>query len=255
MSSGGNDSWTGRLESFGRDVSSEGKWGDARHGGTDRLHRKILGKEHESEADRARRLAEEEEGRKQKLRDRIDAMFSGDAATQQFATEETELGDALRQQYSDDLAKRGGAAERALRFGAANTGNIGGTTFADASGKLNEENALGATRIEEAVRRAIAGLRTAREDSRLRAMDLVNGGEGENAVQSAVAGLRLASDNARAAGTEQLFNDLFGDIAYTKASGDSADKNAAALAYLQRARGGSYYPTQTQSSGRIIQTN
>jgi hypothetical protein len=258
MSVGGLD----RLENFGRGISKDGG-GDPVFKGVfgkpspiDQLHLKILGPSPgESEADRAIRMQQEDEARKQGLRDQIDAMFNSPGAAQQFSTEESDLSGALRQQYTDDLTKRGAAAERSMRFGAANTGNIGGTTFADATGKLQEENALGATRIEDAVRRAITGLRTAREDSRLRAIGLVNSGTGQDAVSSAASGLKLAADTAKSQGQEQIFNDLFGDLAYTKAAGDSNDKNAQIAAILQRNKGGSFFPTQPQTSGRIIQTN
>jgi len=223
-------------------------------GKLDENNQKLMGPE-ETESEKMLRLQEEDEARRGALRGRINSMFGDADATKQFASEEDELSNALRQQYADDLTKRYGAAEREMRFGAANTGNIGGTTFADASGKLAEENALGGTRIEEAVRRAIAGLRTSREGSRLNALGLVESGTGEEAVQAGASGLRLAAENARAQGTEQIFNDLFGDVAYSKAASDSSDKNAAALAYLAKARGGSFFPTQTNSSGRIIQTN
>jgi hypothetical protein len=256
-----------RLQSFGRDASRQsftgksGRYMDpvaSNLGISEKLdeqNQKLMGPE-ETEAERMMRLQEEDEARRGSLRNRITAMFGGADATKQFSSEEDELAKALRGQYTDDLEKRYGAAERAMRFGAANTGNIGSTTFADASGKLTEENQLGATRIEEAVRRAIAGLRTAREDSRLRAMGLVDAGTGEEAVQAASSGLRLAAENARASGQEQIFNDLFGDLAYTKAAGDSNDKNAAALAYLARTRGSnSFFPTSSGgNSGRIIQT-
>lgn len=197
-------------------------------------------------------LQREEEARKDALRQRVNALYQAPEVLPQLAAEEQELSNNLRGHYSTDLQKNYEQAERNLRFGASNTGNVGGSVFADETAKLNEENRTGGTRIEEAVRRAVNNLRNAREDSRTRSISLINAGEGESGVQAASQGLRQAIDSASSAGKENLFSDLFANLALAKASGDATDKNAAALAYFNKQRGGSFIPTQPANNGTII---
>lgn len=194
-----------------------------------------------------------EEARKAEMRAGVNALFDTDEAKARFKTEEDDLAGALRGYYSDDLKRTYENAERALRFGASNTSNIGGSAYADSVGRLNEDNAMGGTRIDEAVQRALNSLRASREDSRARSINLVNAGSGSEAVGAAQSGIRQALDNATSANREQLFGDLFGNLAFTKAAGDASDKNAAALAYFNKIKGGNaFFPTQATGGGTIV---
>jgi len=194
--------------------------------------------------------AQAEEARKDELRQRIDAMFGGPEANSQLAGEETDISGALRGQYGDELKRKYGDAERSVRFGAANTGNIGSTGYSDAQSRLSEENQLAGTKIEEAVRRSIQNLRSSREDVRTRATGLVNAGMGEEGVRSATEGLRGAAETARSANREQLFNEFFNNLAYTRVAGNQGNQNAQLAALLGNRGGGSFFPT-TPTQGRI----
>jgi hypothetical protein len=242
-----------RLNEFGRDLSRDtlGRLSPLERA-ANKANQRILGDS--VDPNEATRRAEEEEARKEALRKRISDLFTGPDAIKRFGLEEHDLSGALRGFQASDLERKYGDAERKLRFGAANTGNIGSATYADSLARVNEDNRRGGAQIEESVRRAITGLRSSREDAKIRALGLVNAGTGEQAVQSATAGLKGAADAASSANREQLFTDLFQDLAYTKVAGDTSNRNAAALAYLNRARGGSYFPTQSSPAGRIINT-
>jgi len=174
------------------------------------------------------------------------------AAKAQFATEEGDLAGALRGHYGDELQRNYAEQERQNRFGAARTGNIGGSAFADSRSSLEEQNRLGGTRIDEAVQRAINTLRSSREQTKLRAIDLVNAGSGEEGVQSATAGLKSSLEQAKAANREQLFGDLFTSGAFANANRISGDRNAQALAIFGNSRGGGLSPSSRNTQPRII---
>lgn len=184
------------------------------------------------ESDKSVAAAQAEEANKQGLRDRVNTMFSAP----DLASQEGEISGALRGNYSDDLKQKYQEAERQLRFGAARTGNIGSTSFADENARISRENQLGGTNIEGAVRRAIGNLRSSREDTRARAIGLINAGEGTEGVQSATEGLRLSSDTARNANRERLFDDLFQNLAYNQVAQNQNSQAAQLAAILNRGR-------------------
>lgn len=194
--------------------------------------------------------AQAEEQRKSGLRGRIEQMYQPNDT---FAAEENDLRQALTGQYTDELGDLYKKNERTMRFGAANTGNIGGSSFAEGSADLSKQNELGATKIGEAVQRAINNLRASREESKLRGLQLVNAGGGEEAVSAAASGLRSSIDNAKAGSRERLFDDLFRNVAFTKAAGDASSRDDAATAYFNQLRGGSGLRTPaSDSKARII---
>jgi hypothetical protein len=182
----------------------------------------------------------------------LDLSADVNTAKGMFEQEESNLSNTLRAFYTDQLKRQFEQASRAVKFGAANTGNLGGSAYADAVAKLNEENALGGTRVEEAVRRSINNLRAQREDSRNRAIGLVNAGSGDEAVASARTGLQQALSNANAAQRENIVMDLFGNLAFAKVASDQNARNAQ-LAELYR-RPGAFFPTTPTASGTIVPT-
>jgi hypothetical protein len=199
------------------------------------------------EGDKSVASAQAEEAQKQALRDRVNTMFSAP----DLKTQEGEISGALRGNYSDELKRRYQDAERELRFGAARTGNIGSTDYADESARINRENELGGTNIEGAVRRSIANLRGSREDTRARSIGLINAGEGTEGVQSATQGLALSADTARNANRERLFDDLFQNLAYSRVASNQS-LQAAQLAALLNRGGGSSFSATSPNSGRVI---
>lgn len=190
--------------------------------------------------------AKAEEAQKQALRDRVNAMFS----TPDLQTQEGEIAAAHRGNYSDELKQKYQDAERQLRFGAARTSNVGSTTFADEMARLNRDNEIGGTNIEDAVRRSIAGLRSSREDTRIRAIGLINAGEGTEGVRSATEGIRLDADAARNANRERLFDELFQNIAYSRLANNQNSQAAQLAALLNRGGGGTSATVPT--GGRSI---
>lgn len=190
--------------------------------------------------------AQAEEASKQALRDRVNTMFS----SPDLQTQEGEISGALRGNYSDELKRKYQEAERNLRFGAARTGNIGSTTYADEMARINRENETGGTNIEDSVRRSIANLRGSREDTRARSIGLINAGEGTEGVTSATEGLRLSADTARNQNRERLFDDLFQNLAYSRVA-NNQNSQAAQLAALLN-RGGSGFSSTVPTGGRSI---
>lgn len=191
--------------------------------------------------------ARAEEEQKQGLRDRVNAMFS----TPDLQAQEGEISAAQRGNYSDELKQKYQDAERQLRFGAARTGNVGSTTYADEMARLNRENEMGGTNIEGAVRRSIANLRGSREDTRSRAIGLINAGEGTEGVRSATEGLRLSADTARNAGRERLFDELFQNLAYSRIANNQNSQAAQLAALLNRGGSGGVSAT-VPTGGRSI---
>jgi hypothetical protein len=196
-----------------------------------------------------------EEARKAALRSQINSMFgAGGVVPANFATEEQALAQDLTGKYTDEAKLKYDDTERALRFGAANTGNIGGTAYADAQAKLNEQNRMGGTRIADSVQRAINQLRGARENTRLNSINLVNAGSGADAVEAASSGLRSTLANAQTAGRENLFGDLFQGLAFTKGVGDASSREQALAALYNKPKSTATF-TPTDSTGRVINYN
>jgi hypothetical protein len=114
---------------------------------------------------------------------------------------------------------------------------MGGSADVDANRELQTDQNLGATRIDEAARRAVAQLQTQREQERLNATNLVNAGAGEDAVISAQAGLKNSLDNVSTAQKANLFGDLFSTGADAFASQNYNQALAAQLARYQSSLG------------------
>lgn len=174
------------------------------------------------------------------------------AARKQFANEDTALSTALRGQYGDELKKSYEEGQRQLRFGAARTGNIGSSIYADRLASGEEQNRMGGTRIDDAVQRALANLRSSRETSKLRGLDLINAGTGEEGVQSAASGLKSALSTAQSQNRENLFGDLFTDTAFGVSNKAAGDRNAAAIARFTQGRRGGLSSPGASSSPQIV---
>lgn len=198
-------------------------------------------------------MMQAEESRKADMRGKVNALFDDPEAQQRFSGEETQVSDALRGYYTDQLKREYDQNERQLRFGAGNTGNIGGSAYADKIAKLNTDNAMGGTEISDAVTRAVNNLRAAREGTRMQSINLINGGAGPEAVTSAQQGLQQSLDAAKSGNKEQLFGDLFSNLAFNNAAGNANNQSASAMA-LFRNKLGSFFPTQPASGGTIIRT-
>jgi hypothetical protein len=119
------------------------------------------------------------------------------AAQKAMEGENTKLADATRAYYTDQLGRQYTKAERETRFKLARQGLLGGSEDVFQQGEVNSDRDLGATRVDEAVRHAVASLKTQREQERLNAINLVNSGAGDSAVSAAQAGLRTPSTTRR----------------------------------------------------------
>lgn len=180
-----------------------------------------------------------------------DSSQADDARTQMDA-ERGQVSDATRSYYNDQLARSFGAAARNNRFNLARQSQLGGSVDVDSNAELQTDQALGATRIDQAARGAAAQLDAQREQERMNAISLVNSGAGESAVASAQAGLKNSLSNVSSQQRTNLFSDLFanGADAFTTANVNSA--NAAMLAryftpgtafFPSRASGGAVTPS------------
>ena len=181
-----------------------------------------------------------EEERKAALRAKVDQMFGigpdATAAQSQFGQEDNQMADALRSYYSAEGKKGYDDAERSIRFGAARSGNIGSRTYADTLSRLNEANTTAGTRINEAVQRALLGLKGGRESLRQQTLGMINSGAGNEALSAASGGLNSVIDSNKNAQKEKLFTDLFSGFANAKVAGDQANQMASVLAMLKQNR-------------------
>lgn len=164
--------------------------------------------------------------------------------------ENTKLADATRGYYTDQLGKNYATAERNTRFKLARQGLLGSSEDVNQQGEVKSDRDLGATRVDEAVARSVAGLKTQREQERLQSIQLVNSGAGESAVSAAQSGLRNSFDNAATAQKADLFGDLFTHSADAVATSNVADQQAALLGRY-RDRLSSFFPTKSTSGGRV----
>lgn len=199
----------------------------------------------------------EEEARKSALRKRIDVFYGlgaepeAQSAAEMMQGENTKLADATRSYYTDQLGDQYGEAERKTRFRLARQGLLGGSEEVNQQGDVRQDRDLGATRVDEAVRRAIANLTSQREQERLNAISLVNSGAGDSAVSAAQAGLRNSFDTVSNQSKADLFGDLFTGAADFGTANNMANQEAL-LANRYRDRLGSFFNTGSRStSGRV----
>lgn len=172
------------------------------------------------------------------------------AARTSLEGENTKLGDATRAYYTDQLGKTFQEASRNTRFKLARQGLLGGSEEAFQQGEVGSDRDLGATRIDEAVRRAVASLKTQREQERLNAVGLVNAGAGDSAVSAAQTGLRNSLENANSQQKADIFGDLFSHSADALAASNANDNEAARLARFRQSLT-SFFPASNTTSGRV----
>jgi hypothetical protein len=173
-------------------------------------------------------------------------------ARAQLAGESSRVTDALRGFYTDQLGEQFEEGSRRNKFALARRGLLGGSADVDARRELAEDRDLGATRLDEAVRRAATNLSAQRESERLKATGLIAAGQGESAVTAAQRGLQNAIDNTSNAAKENLFTDLFSvGAAGVGASNDQALQAALLSRYRDQVR--SFFPAGSSgsSSGRV----
>lgn len=196
----------------------------------------------------AEELARQEEARKAALRAQVNGLF--DPGNQQLLDEEKNLGDANRGYYTDALNRASVKAERNTRFNLARQGLLGGSEDVNQQGEVQSDKELGATRIDETVRKAVTGLQESREQARLQGIGLVNAGAGDEGVRSASAGLKQAFDNASSASKADLTSDLFANAAdaYTMQQNNAANR---ALLNRYQQQLATFFPTSANSGGRV----
>jgi len=183
-------------------------------------------------------------------------MSKGDAGAKARAamdSENTRVGDATRSYYTDRLGKDYAKAERETRFKLARQGLMGGSEDVFQQNEIKSDRDLGATRVDEAVRRAVADLKGKREQERLNAVSLVNAGAGDSAVSAAQAGLKNTFETATSAQRVNLFDDLFANTAESLANGAQTDQQAALLARY-RNQLSSFIPARSSTSGKLTGT-
>ncbi len=175
---------------------------------------------------------------------------AAEEAQRAMEEEQTKLAGATRGYYADELGKNYQEAERNTRFKLARQGLLGGSEDVYQQGDVREDRDLGATRVDEAVRRAIANLTSQREQERLNSINLVNAGAGDSAVSAAQAGLRNSFENVASQQKANLFTDLFANSADVVAN-QNAEAQQAALLGRYRDRLSTFFPASSSSSGRV----
>lgn len=175
------------------------------------------------------------------------------AARKAMEGENTRIADATRAYHADRLGRAYTKAERETRFKLARQGLMGGSEDIYQQDEVKSDRDLGATRVDEAVRRAIADLSSKREQERLNAISLVNSGAGDSAVSAAQAGLKNTFEAANSTQRADLFGDLFANTA-DAATADTLAQQQAALLGRYRDKLGAFFPTRSTSSGRITAT-
>lgn len=199
-------------------------------------------------------LAQQEEARKQGVRTQIDQMYGigNDTAKAALDKEGATVGDATRSYYTDALNRAFAKAERNTRFNLARAGQLGSSEFASQQGEVASDRDLGATRIDEAVRKAVASLQTQREGERLNAIGLVNAGVGDQAIDAAGSGLRTSLSNASNQNKADIFGDLFANSADAMSSQNANSANAALLARYKQQLGTTF---PTSGGGTVTATS
>lgn len=175
---------------------------------------------------------------------------AAEEAQRAMEEEQTNLAGATRGYYADELGKNYQQAERNTRFKLARQGLLGGSEDVFQQGDVREDRDLGATRVDDAVRRAIANLTSQREQERLNSINLVNAGAGDNAISAAQAGLRNSFENVASQQKANLFTDLFANSADAVANQNAAEQQAALLGRY-RDRLSTFFPASSSSSGRV----
>jgi hypothetical protein len=173
-----------------------------------------------------------------------------EAARNSLEAEKTKLGDATRAYYADQLADAYEKGERKARFSLARRGVLGGSQQVDVMSELDRDRDMGATRVDDTVRRALAQLEASREQERLNAIQLVNSGAGESAVTAAHRGLQNAFANAESAQKVNLVEDLFSAGADAFTAQRIRDQEALQAARY-RNQVGTFYNLGRTSSGRV----
>jgi len=177
-------------------------------------------------------------------------MSEADRARAAMEAENTKLAEATRQYYADQLGENFEEGERKTRFRLARQGLLGGSEDVNQQGEIREDRDIGATRVDEAVRRAIANLTSQREQERLNAINLANSGAGDSAVSAAQAGLRNSFENVASQQKADLFGDLFTSGADAMTASNLAEQQAALLGRY-RDRLATFFPSRSSSSGRV----
>lgn len=165
------------------------------------------------------------------------------AARDALKKEETDLSKSTRDFYTEDLEHTYKKAKRNNTFALADRGLLGGSAQIDTEGELNRDNTLGATRLEDEVKAAVAALKNTRETERLNATSLVNSGSGEDAVAGAQAGLTRALDNASATRKASIASDLFTTGADSVAAGNASSYGPLSLQAYRNSLKTFYNPT------------
>lgn len=172
------------------------------------------------------------------------------AARSAMEGEKTKLAEATRGHYADQLSRAHEKAERNARFNLARRSVLGGSSEIDTMSELSTDRNLGATRVDDAVRRAVAGLESAREQERLNAIQLVNSGAGDSAVSAAQRGLQNSFENQASAQRVDLTSDLFTAGANSLTASNLVDRDALLAARL-RDRTAAFVNAGRTSSGRV----
>lgn len=203
-----------------------------------------------------------EEARKGGLRKRINSLYglddgedpaTAEAARKQLTAEEEKLAGSTRGFYAEDLKHTYDRAKRSNTFALADRGLLGGSAQLDTEGELNRDNTLGATRLEDEVRSAVAALKGQREGERLNATSLVNAGAGEDAIAGAQAGLSRALENASATRKASIAGDLFTAGADSVAAGQNAAVGPLALQQYRNSLK-TFFGNNGGGSGRVTAT-
>lgn len=164
--------------------------------------------------------------------------------------ENTTLGDATRGYYSDALERSFVKAKRNSDFALARRSLAGGSAETDANTELDTDRNLGATRISDAVHRAVNDMINQREQERLNAYGLVQSGAGEAAINAAASGLKRSFDTAQSAQKADLFGDLFATGAAGAAASNEQDQQAL-FAQRYRDRLNTFFAPTSSTSGRV----
>lgn len=138
----------------------------------------------------------------------VDAAYGSPQRQQQYTT----FGNALRDYYSQALDKKKAIATRQLKFGLAKQGQIGGSQQVDRNRQLGEELTNASTSNENAVQNAVAGLKSADQQSRIALRNEAGSGlalnqVGQRASESEQQNIGTADYAARAKGIGDVFGD------------------------------------------------
>lgn len=154
----------------------------------------------------AQRAEQERQARITATTGRINAAYDAPGRQKQYS----DFLDAVRKNYTSDVTRQKGLADRVQKFSMARSGLTGGSAAVDARRTSGEEFQRGILEAEDMAQGALGDLKSADEQSRLQLIQLAQSGldattASQRANAAISAGAQTSLSNAKAKGLGDVF--------------------------------------------------